>query len=114
MATQVEELAKLFDRRFSHTDGLYPKPNAAYNPKVKVTTPQAKAARPSQEQFLEKLATDKDGSIILRQYIGNPKNRNRPVLIGRYNLHDANKDAQLTLEELKKPKCGSAVSPYRY
>ena len=42
--------------------------------------------------------------ITLKEYIGNPKGRNVPALTKNFNRRDANKDAKLTLEELKKTK----------
>ena len=58
-------------------------------------------SRPSPEEFLRLRDTNKDGSITLKEYIGNPKARNVPALNKNFNRRDANKDGKLTLEELK-------------
>ena len=42
--------------------------------------------------------------ITLKEYIGNPKGRNVPALTKQFNRRDTNKDAKLTLKELKITK----------
>ena len=79
-------------------------PNPAYNPNAKPTTSKPKPNRPAPEQFLQRRDTNKDGFIVLKEYIGNPKGRNVPALTKQFRRRDTNKDAKLTLEELKKTK----------
>ncbi len=69
------------------------------------TTPQRgkKKARSPQALFKAR-DTDKDGFVTLKEYIGNPINRNVPVLTRRFKHLDANNDSRLTLEEMKKQK----------
>jgi len=104
MPKKVNELQALIDGFVKETGALYPRPNPAYNSNAKPTTSKPKPNRPSPEQFLQRRDTNKDGFITLKEYIGNPKNRNVPALTKNFNRRDANKDAKLTLEELKKTK----------
>ena len=38
--------------------------------------------------------------MTLQEYIGNPENRNVPVLTKRFNQMDADNDSRLTLQEM--------------
>ena len=42
-----------------------------------------------------------DGSLTLKEFIGNPEGRNVPALNKQFTRRDANADGKLTLEELK-------------
>ena len=101
MPKKVKELQVLIDGFVKETGALYPKPNPNYNPNAKPTASKPKPKRPTQEQFLQRRDTNKDGFITLKEYIGNPKGRNVPALTKQFNRRDANKDAKLTLVELK-------------
>jgi hypothetical protein len=64
----------------------------------------AKAPAPkrrSQDQFFKSRDRNGDGFVTLEEFIGDPKNRNVPVLTKRFNQLDSNKDGNLTLDELK-------------
>lgn len=102
MSKKVAEFQTLIDGFVKETGALYPKSNPAYNPNGKPTT--AKPKRPTPEKFLQRLDTNKDGFIALKEYIGNPKGRNVPSMTRNFNRRDANKDGKLTFEELKKTK----------
>jgi hypothetical protein len=91
----------LIDGFVKETGALYPKSNPNYDPDGKPTTSKPKPSRPSPEEFLRRRDANKDGSITLKEYIGNPKGRNVPALTKQFNRRDANKDAKLTIEELK-------------
>ena len=104
MSKKVDDLQALIDGFVKETGALYPKSNPAYNPNAKPTTSKSKPQRPSPEQFLQRRDTNKDGFITLKEYIGNPKNRNVPALTKRFNNWDRNKDSRLTMEELKETK----------
>ena len=104
MSKKVDDLQALIDGFVKETGALYPKSNPAYNPNAKPTTSKSKPQRPSPEQFLQRRDTNKDGFITLKEYIGNPKNRNVPALTKRFNNWDRNKDSRLAMEELKKTK----------
>jgi hypothetical protein len=104
MPKKVNELQALIDGFVKETGALYPRPNPSYNSNAKPTTSKPKPQRPTPEQFLQRRDANKDGSITLKEYIGNPKGRNVPALTKNFNRRDANKDAKLTLEELKKTK----------
>ncbi len=104
MSKKVDDLQALIDGFVKETGALYPKSNPAYNPNAKPTTSKSKPQRPSPEQFLQRRDTNEDGFITLKEYIGNPKNRNVPALTKRFNNWDRNKDSRLAMEELKKTK----------
>jgi arylsulfatase A-like enzyme len=99
---KVRELQALIDGFVKETEALYPKPNPNYDPNKKPTSSKPKSNRPSPEEFLRKRDKNNDGSVTLKEFIGNPKNRDVPALTKQFNRRDANKDGKLTLEELKK------------
>jgi len=45
---------------------------------------------------------NQDGSITLKEYIGNPEGRNVAALKKQFSRRDGNGDAKLTLPELNK------------
>jgi hypothetical protein len=104
MPEKVKELQSLIDGFVKETGALYPKPNPNYDPDWKPAAKKPAPNRPSPEEFLRRRDANKDGSITLKEYIGNPKGRNVPALTKNFNRRDTNKDAKLTLEELKKTK----------
>ena len=79
-------------------------PDPAYKPNAKPTTSKPRPQRPTPEQFFQRRDANKDGSITLKEYIGNPKGRNVSALTQNFNRRDANKDGKLTLAELKRTK----------
>ena len=80
------------------------KGKSACDPNWKPASKKPAPNRPSRGEFLRRRDTNKDGSITLKEYIGNPKDRNVPALTKQFNRRDTNKDGKLTLEELKKTK----------
>ena len=69
------------------------------------TATQSSAPKPkrrSQEQFFKNRDRNADGVITLKEYIGNPKDRNVPALTRRFKKIDLNGDGKLQLDELKK------------
>ena len=78
-----------------------PKPKPAYNSDAKSKPQKTNSSRPTPEEFLRRRDKNKDGSITLQEFIGNPEGRNVPALNQQFSRHDANKDGELTLEELK-------------
>ncbi len=80
------------------------KSKSTCDPNWKPASKKPAPNRPSREEFLRRCDTNKDGSITLKEYIGNPKGRNVPALTKQFNRRDTNKDGKLTLEELKKTK----------
>ena len=69
------------------------------------TTTQSPAPKPrrrSQEQFFKSRDRNADGVITLKEYIGNPKDRNVPALTRQFKKIDSNGDGKLQLDELKK------------
>ena len=64
--------------------------------------PASKPKRRSQEQFFKSRDRNADGVITLKEYIGNPKDRNVPALTKRFKQFDLNGDGKLQLEEVKK------------
>jgi arylsulfatase A-like enzyme len=65
-------------------------------------TPSLAPKRRSQDQFFKNRDRNGDGVITLKEYIGNPKDRNVPALTGRFKKIDSNGDGKLQLDELKK------------
>ncbi len=53
------------------------------------------------ETLFNRRDINKDGFLTLKEYIGDPNNRNVPALTRQFQRRDANKDSQLTLAELK-------------
>ena len=104
MPKKVKELQTLIDGFVKETGALYPKPNPNYDPDWKPATKKPAPNRPSPEEFLRRRDKNKDGSITLKEFIGNPKGRNVPALNQQFSRRDTNKDGKLTLEELKKTK----------
>lgn len=51
--------------------------------------------------FLRRRDTNDDGFLTLKEYIGDPTDRNVPALTSQFKRKDTNKDSRLTLEELK-------------
>jgi arylsulfatase A-like enzyme len=101
MPKKVKELQSLIDGFVKETGALYPKPNPNYDPDWKPAAKKPTANRPSPEEFLRKRDKDKDGSITLKEFIGNPEDRNVPALNKQFTRRDGNADGKLTLEELK-------------
>ncbi|MFP6893989.1 MAG: sulfatase/phosphatase domain-containing protein, partial [Opitutales bacterium] len=102
MPKKVKELQALIDGFVKETEALYPKANPTYDPNWKPAAKKPTANRPSPEEFLRKRDKDKDGSITLKEFIGNPEGRNVPALNKQFTRRDGNADGKLTLEELKK------------
>jgi arylsulfatase A-like enzyme len=101
MPKKVKELQALIDGFVKETGALYPKPNPNYDPDWKPSAKKPAPNRASPEEFLRKRDKDNDGSITLKEFIGNPEGRNVPALNKQFSRRDANADGKLTLEELK-------------
>ena len=93
----VKELDAEMSAYLERTEALLPLPNPAYNPNAK---PAPKQAIDPAVLFKAR-DTNQDGFLTLKEYIGNPKNRNVPVLTKRFNGWDRNKDSRVTLNEMK-------------
>lgn len=70
--------------------------------KEKKTTPAPVPKRRSPEQFFKNRDLNGDGAITLKEYIGNPEDRNVPALTKRFKKLDSNGDGKLKLDELEK------------
>ena len=81
-----------------------PKPEVwqAEQPQPVPQAPKATPKRPSLERFFKTRDQNQDGVITLKEYIGNPKGRNLPVLTERFKKLDANGDGNLDSRELKR------------
>ena len=104
MPEKVKELQALIDGFVKETGALHPKPNPNYDPDRKPTASKPKSKRPSPEEFLRRRDKNKDGSITLEEFIGDPKNRDVPALKKQFSRRDRNGDGNLTLDELKNTK----------
>jgi arylsulfatase A-like enzyme len=104
LPAKVSELQRLIDGFVKETGALYPKPNPAYNPEAKSTHQKTKPSHPTPDEFLRRRDKNKDGSITLEEFIGDPKNRDVPALERQFSRRDRNGDGNLTLDELKNTK----------
>jgi Ca2+-binding EF-hand superfamily protein len=59
-----------------------------------------KASRSSASLFKVR-DKNKDGALTLEEFIGDPANRNLPVLTKRFNGWDTDKDGKVTLKEMQ-------------
>jgi hypothetical protein len=63
---------------------------------------KAKETRQDPARRFERSDRNKDGFVSLEEFIGNPVNRNVPVLTKRFEKIDSNGDGKLQLDEFKK------------
>jgi len=56
--------------------------------------------RPDPNTIFKRFDTNKDNFLTLKEYIGNPTNRNVPFLTKSFEKRDANNDGRLTLKEM--------------
>ena len=96
---KVAELGKELDRFLAETGAIYPTPNPNYNPDHASTTKPKKTYSATQFKRMDK---NKDDFLSLKEYIGNPKDRNVPALKKQFGRRDGNGDGKLTLAELNK------------
>jgi arylsulfatase A-like enzyme len=101
MPKKVKELQALIDGFVKETGALYPKANPNYDLNWKPAAKKPTPNRASPEVFLRKRDKNNDGSITLKEFIGNPEGRNVPALNKQFKRRDANADGKLTLKELK-------------
>jgi len=85
-------------------EGMSHYPGLSYKTVAQKRPPKTADGGRSPERLMQLRDLDQDGKLTLKEYIGNTKGRNVPALTRRFNQRDANKDAKLTLEELKKTK----------
>jgi len=104
MPEKVKELQALIDGFVKETGALHPKPNPNYDPDRKPAASKPKSNRPGPEEFLRRRDKNKDGSITLEEFIGDPRNRDVPALKKQFSRRDRNGDGNLTLNELKNTK----------
>jgi len=57
--------------------------------------------RPNPTTIFRRRDTNKDNFLTLKEYIGNPTNRNIPALTKTFEKRDTNSDGRLTLKEMK-------------
>lgn len=75
------------------------------DPSPRKPSPKSGSSQPnptprSKQKFFNARDRNSDGQITLEEFIGNPANRNVPVLTKRFNLLDRNADEKLTIDEL--------------
>ena len=96
----VKKLNAEMTAYLTRTEAVVPLPNSAYNPNAKAAPKQSIAPA----VIFKARDKNQDGFLTLQEYIGNPKNRNVPVLTKRFNDWDRNKDSRVTLKEMKGTK----------
>ena len=79
-----------------------PKPESwqIEQPKHKTVSPVPANNRQSSENFFKSRDRNGDGTITLKEFIGDPKGRNIPALTKRFKKLDANADGKLNRNEL--------------
>jgi len=99
----VERLNAEMDDYLTRTGALVPESNPAYAPRVAATPRNRRRSRklPKPAAFLKRRDTNNDGFITLKEYIGNPANRNVPALTRQFRAKDSDGDGRLTIEELR-------------
>jgi arylsulfatase A-like enzyme len=85
------------------TEAAVPVPNPAYDPDAKAVQAKPTRKRTDPEALFKRRDTNNDGFVTLKEYIGNPKNRNVPALTKQFKRMDTNNDSRLTLQEMKNP-----------
>ncbi|PHR95340.1 MAG: N-acetylgalactosamine 6-sulfate sulfatase [Blastopirellula sp.] len=103
----VKQLNAEITEYLNRVEATVPTPNSAYNPNAKATQkPMVKrpAKAINREAQFKQRDTNKDGFVTLKEFIGNPKNRNVPALTKQFELKDKDNDERLTLAELKGQK----------
>ena len=80
-----------------------PKPESweIEQPRRKPSNPAPKTNRSSTDNFFKSRDRNSDGSITLKEFIGEPRGRNVPALTSRFRKLDANGDGKLERVELK-------------
>ncbi len=99
----VKQLDSEITAYLTRTEAAVPAPNPAYDPNAVVAAgkPKRNPKRPDPATFFARRDANKDGFVTLKEYIGNPKNRNVPALTKQFEQRDANDDGRLTLKEMK-------------
>ena len=90
----------------SNINTEYPDGGSSTVPTQKKSKPRRKTTPPipkrrSLDQFFQNRDRNGDGVITLKEYIGNPQDRNVPALTKRFQKIDSNGDGKLQLDELK-------------
>ena len=100
----VNNLNQEIEAYLAHTKAVVPVLNPAYDPKSSDHSQQASPTknRPDANTFLKRRDINKDGFITLKEYIGNPKNRNVKALTRQFTVKDRNQDQKLSLDEIKQ------------
>lgn len=104
---RVRSMNAEITRHLNRIEAVVPQPNPDYRPEAtrpgKSTPARARRKTPrlSAAEILRRRDQNGDGSLSLKEFIGNPKNRNVPALERQFNRRDTNGDGRLTLKELR-------------
>ncbi|MDG2223100.1 MAG: sulfatase-like hydrolase/transferase [Rubripirellula sp.] len=101
----VEKLNAAITTYLAETEAAVPVPNPDYRPGAVAPAaspkPKKPATRQSPEAVFKRRDTNKDGHMTLEEFIGDPANRNVPVLTKRFNGWDTDRDGKVTLKEMQ-------------
>ena len=86
-----------------HKNAAVPIPNPSYNPESKLSPQKSKPEKPraNSNALFKRRDVNSDGFVTLKEYIGNPKNRDVKALTRQFKTRDKNEDERLSLEEMK-------------
>lgn len=88
---------------FSNINAGYPRDKSANTPSQEKPKSQSDSPAPqSRDQFFRNRDRNRDGSITLEEFIGNPEGRNVPALTKRFKNFDSNGDGKLQPSEMKR------------
>ena len=99
----VQQLDTEIEEYLARTKAAVPVLNPTYDPQAPVDSgkPQPDRKRPDPMKLFKRRDANNDGFVTLKEYIGDPNNRNVPALTRQFNQKDANQDQRLTVEEMK-------------
>ncbi|MDB4459243.1 sulfatase-like hydrolase/transferase [bacterium] len=100
---RVKKMNAEITRHLKRIGAMVPKTNPNYKGSDAIS-PAKKSSNGSPEVLFLDKDKNRNGLVSLKEYIGNPKNRNVPALSKQFTRRDLNRDGKLTLQEFKGVK----------